>query len=105
MELPRIGQIGIGHIGIAHIGIRHIGIAQIGIEHILIFIMLSPDISQFENSADPDQLASEKPTNQDPHYFPLSCLFFLLFFLFDYLRPSQQSFSYVGTGLPGLNQY
>ena len=25
--------------------------------------------------------------------------------LFDSLRPSQQSFSYVGTGLPGLNQY
>ena len=25
--------------------------------------------------------------------------------LFDYLRPSQQSFSYVETGLPGLNQY
>ena len=28
-----------------------------------------------------------------------------LFCLFDSLRPSQQSFSYVGTGLPGLNQY
>ena len=31
--------------------------------------------------------------------------FFVVFFLFDYLRPSQQSFSYVETGLPGLNQY
>ena len=28
-----------------------------------------------------------------------------LFCLFDSLRPSQQSFSYVGTSLPGLNQY
>ena len=27
------------------------------------------------------------------------------FFLFDSLRPRQQSVSYVGTGLPGLNQY
>ena len=26
------------------------------------------------------------------------------FFLFDSLRPSQQPFSYVGTGFPGLNQ-
>ena len=30
---------------------------------------------------------------------------FWFFFLFDSLRPSQQFFSYVGTGLPGLNQY
>ena len=28
-----------------------------------------------------------------------------LFVLFDSLHPSQQFFSYVGTGLPGLNQY
>ena len=28
-----------------------------------------------------------------------------LFFLFDSLLHSQQYFSYVGTGLPGLNQY
>ena len=27
------------------------------------------------------------------------------FCLFDFLRPSQQSFSYVGMGIPGLNQY
>ena len=27
------------------------------------------------------------------------------FVLFDALRPSQQFFSYVGMGLPGLNQY
>ena len=27
------------------------------------------------------------------------------FGLFHYLRPRQQSFSYGGTGLPGLNQY
>ena len=30
---------------------------------------------------------------------------FILFVWFDSLRPCQQSFSYVGTGLPGLNQY
>ena len=29
----------------------------------------------------------------------------VLFFLFDYLHPSEQFFSYVETGLPGLNQY
>ena len=29
----------------------------------------------------------------------------LLFVLFDSLHPSQQFFSNVGTGLPGLNQY
>ena len=28
-----------------------------------------------------------------------------VFVCFDALRPSQQSFSYVGTGLSGLNQY
>ena len=30
-------------------------------------------ISYFENSVDPDQLASEKPADQVPHYF-LLCL-------------------------------
>ena len=29
------------------------------------------DISCFENSVDPDQLASEKPADQGPHCFPL----------------------------------
>ena len=33
----------------------------------------------------------------------LRCLF--LFVCFDSLRPSQQSFSYARTGLPGLTQY
>ena len=28
-----------------------------------------------------------------------------LFFLIDFLRPSQLFFCYVGTSLPGLNQY
>ena len=32
-------------------------------------------------------------------------LFVCLFVCFDSLRPSQQFFSHVGTGLPGLNQY
>ena len=35
--------------------------------------MLNLDISHFENSVDPDQLASEKPADQDPHCLPL-CL-------------------------------
>ena len=29
----------------------------------------------------------------------------VLFVSFDSCRPSQQSFGYAGTGLPGLNQY
>ena len=28
--------------------------------------MLNPETSCFKNSVDPDQLASEKPANQDP---------------------------------------
>ena len=35
--------------------------------------MRNPDISNFENSVDPDQLASEKPADLDLHCFPL-CL-------------------------------
>ena len=31
--------------------------------------------------------------------------YIVIFVLLDSLRPSQQFFSYVGTGLPGLNQY
>ena len=33
--------------------------------------MLKADISRFENSIDPDQLASQKPADQDPHCFLL----------------------------------
>ena len=36
-------------------------------------IAIYSDLSGFENSVDPDQLASEKPADQDPHCFPL-CL-------------------------------
>ena len=32
------------------------------------------DISYFENSVDPDQLASEKPADQDRHCFHSACL-------------------------------
>ena len=32
-------------------------------------------------------------------------IYIFLFVLFDSLRPSQQFFRNVGTGLPGLNQY
>ena len=31
---------------------------------------MKPDINSIVNSADPDQLASEKPADQDPHCFP-----------------------------------
>ena len=34
--------------------------------------MKNLNISCFENTVDPDQLASKKPANQDPHCFPLS---------------------------------
>ena len=34
-----------------------------------IFTMLKPDTSRLENSVDPDQLASEKPADQDQHSF------------------------------------
>ena len=33
-----------------------------------------PEYIAFENSVDPDQLASEKPADQDPHCFPLCLL-------------------------------
>ena len=33
--------------------------------------MLSLDVFYLENSVDPDQLASEKPADQDLHCFPL----------------------------------
>ena len=39
-----------------------------------LLIMLNPDICCFENSVDPDQLASQKPADQDQHCFPL-CLY------------------------------
>ena len=35
---------------------------------------LSPDMSSFENSVDPDQLASEKPADLDPHCFYSACI-------------------------------
>ena len=41
------------------------------VQELLTLNMLSPDISCLENSVDPDHLASEKPADQDPHYFPL----------------------------------
>ena len=39
----------------------------------LTFTMLNPDLFCFENIVDPNQLASLKPADQDPHCFPL-CL-------------------------------
>ena len=34
-------------------------------------------INANENSADPDQLASKKPADQDPHFFPTTCEFII----------------------------
>ena len=39
------------------------------------------------------------------HMLVMVMLDFLYFYFFDSLCPSQQFFSYVGRGLPGLNQY
>ena len=36
----------------------------------LTLITLNLDISCFDNNVDPDQLASEKPADQDLHCFP-----------------------------------
>ena len=36
-------------------------------EFIVTLSMLNPDISCFENSEDPDQVALQKPPDQDPH--------------------------------------
>ena len=35
-------------------------------------------ISCYENSVDPDQLASEKPADQDLHFFHSACKFVLV---------------------------
>ena len=34
-------------------------------------VLLSPELSFFENAVDPDQMASTKPSDQDLHCFPL----------------------------------
>ena len=39
---------------------------------LLILTKLDPDISGLEKSVDPDQLASEKPADQDTHCYTLS---------------------------------
>ena len=39
--------------------------------------MSNPDIPGFENSVDPDQLASKKPADQDPHCFHSACKYML----------------------------
>ena len=45
----------------------------------LILILLNQDLSFFENSVEPDQMAFlRKPSDQDPHCFPLlvtACLY------------------------------
>ena len=44
---------------------------KVGPEVKLTLIMLNIDVSSFENSVDPDKLASEKPADQDPHFSTL----------------------------------
>ena len=41
----------------------------------------------------------------DIQFCLITGIWYILFVWFDSLRPNQQSFSYKGTGLPGLNQY
>ena len=41
--------------------------------------MYPDNISCFENSVDPDQLASEKQADQDPYIFPLYLLVLMLY--------------------------
>ena len=47
---------------------------KLALLHIHTHTMLNMDISSFENSVDPDQLAFQKPADQDPHCFPLCML-------------------------------
>ena len=44
----------------------------------LTHIMPSQDISCFENSVDPDQLASQLPADQEPHFFDSACKYILV---------------------------
>ena len=39
---------------------------------------VEPYISCFENCVDPDQLASKKPADQDPHFFFCACNYLLI---------------------------
>ena len=72
----------------------------------------------FSNSLDPDQARHFVGPDLGPNcYLRLSAdnngsegvndvhLYIVLFCLFDLIMSHQQSFSYVGTGLPGLIQY
>ena len=76
----------------------------------------------FTNSLDPDQARQNVGPDLDPNCLTLwntpekffgkndldeeePILMCLCFVWFESLRPSQQFFSYVGTGLPVLNQY
>ena len=52
-------------------------------------VLLNPGLSFFDSTVDSDQLTSDDD--------------FLI--RFDSLHPSQQSFSYIRMGLPGVNQY
>ena len=61
------------------------------------------------NSADPDEMPPYAAFHLDLHCLPKYLFTGIenencLFVYFDYLHPSQQFFSYIGMGLPGLNQ-
>ena len=53
----------------------------------LILTLLNPDIPCFENSADPDQLVSQKQADQDPQCFDPAC---------KYMSPASQLDEYCG---------
>ena len=57
-------------------------------------------LAKWIKSVYPDQLASQKPADLDLQFSKTRYIF-----CFDCLHPSQQFFSHVRTGLPGLNQY
>ena len=47
--------------------------SSLKMSNIKTYTMLNQDVTFFQNSVDPDQLASEKPADQDLHCFPF-CL-------------------------------
>ena len=78
--------------------------------HALTLTMMNPDLSHFENSVGTDQLASQKPADQDPHCFSI-CIYIdasyflsVLFLLFSinllHLISETQAFS---EGYPAMN--
>ena len=52
-----------------------IELTGMALSHLILSLnILNPNISYSENSVDPDQLASKKPADLEPHFFPLCLL-------------------------------